>query len=152
MTAQPGGDRRAMLAKVHIAKKHMALADDDYRAVLLRVTGHSSSVECSDAELHVLLSEFKRLGWKETGSGRTSAKAHVRKVYAIWHDMRGLIEHADDDALRSFVQRQTKGVKNPDGIGSPEWLDPVEANKVIEGLKAWRARLLRAKEAAHAEV
>ena len=64
-----------------------------------------------------------------------------------------LIDERDELLTRMIgVQRQTKGVKNPDGIGSPEWLDPVEANKVIEGLKAWRARLLRAKEAAHAEV
>ena len=91
-----------MLAKVHIAKKQMALEDADYRAVIERVVHHSSAADCTDAELHVLLTEFQRLGWKETGQRRTSSKPHVRKVYAIWGDMRGLIEHADDDALRSL--------------------------------------------------
>ncbi len=145
MNARPSGDRRGMLAKVHIAKKQMALADEDYRAVLLRVTGQRSSATCSDAQLHVLLAEFKRLGWRETGARRRSGKPHVRKIYAIWGDMRGLLEHADDDALRSFVRRQTKSAANPDGIGSPEWLGPNDANKVILGLKAWRARLEWAK-------
>ena len=152
MTAQPSSDRRGMLAKVHIAKKQMGLEDADYRAVLERVVHHSSASDCTDADLHVLLSEFRRLGWKETGQRRTSAQPHVRKIYAIWGDMRGLLEHADDEALRSFVKRQTRSVKNPDGIGSPEWLGPDEANKVIEGLKAWRARLLRAQGATHGEV
>lgn len=146
-------NRRAMLAKVHIAKKHMDLSDDDYRSILQRVTGRGSSADCSDAQLHVLLSEFKRLGWKEPGSGRTSSKPHVRKVYAVWNEMRGLLEHGDAEALRSFVRRQTKSLKNPDGISSPDWLDPVEANKVIEGLKAWQARLLaKAREEEHAAV
>jgi len=146
MSAAPNGsDRRGMLAKVHIAKKQMCLVDADYRAILERVVHHSSSAHCTDAELHVLLSEFRRLGWRETGQRRTSSKPHVRKVYAIWGDMRALLDKADDDSLRSFVRRQTKSAANPDGIGSPEWLGPNDANKVIEGLKAWRARLERAK-------
>lgn len=153
MTTQLSSERRAMLAKVHVAKKQMALDDADYRAVLLRVTGYRSSADCSDAQLHALLAEFQRLGWKpEGGTRRTSDKPHVRKIYAIWSDMRGLLEHAGDDALRSFVRRQIRSAKNPDGIGSPEWLDPIDANKVIEGLKAWRARLLREREGADGTV
>ena len=44
------------------------------------------------------------------------------------------------DALRAFVQRQTKSRLTPDGISAPEFLDGPQANRVIEGLKAWLAR------------
>jgi phage gp16-like protein len=39
----PQDNRRALLAKVHIAKKALAMADDSYRALLKRVAGGESA-------------------------------------------------------------------------------------------------------------
>jgi phage gp16-like protein len=141
-------DRRAMLAKVHVAKKQMGLDLEDYRAVVLRVTGHASAADCTDHELHALLDEFQRLGWQPQSGTKRSNRPNVRMIYGIWAEMAPMLNDPSENALRSFVRRQTKSVKNPDGVGAPEWLDAAEARKVIEGLKGWLGRLQK-REAAH---
>ncbi len=147
-------DRRAMIAKIHIARNDLALTDDTYRAVLTRVTGCDSSAKCTDPQLHAVLAEFTRLGWKgPAGNGgrrRDSGKSWVRKVWAIWGDLKPLLDDATDDTLRAFVRRQTRSPKNPDGIADPEWLSPQGATAVIHGLEGWLAREQAKREAPHA--
>lgn len=155
MTRPPvSAERRAMIAKLHIAKKDLALADDSYRAILTRVTGRDSSTACTEPQLHAVLAEFKRLGWKGPAAGggkrRASGKSWVRKVWAVWGDLKPLLDDPNDDTLRAFVKRQTRSAKNPDGIGDPEWLQPNDATAVIKGLEGWLAREQAKQEAAHA--
>jgi phage gp16-like protein len=131
--------RRAMLAKVHVAKKQLGMDDDSYRAVIKRVTGFDSAGYASVAELERILAEFKRLGFKSASS--ISGKPWVRKIYAIWKDLAPLLDDATDATLAAFVVRQTHSDSNPEGIAKPEWLDPKEATKVIQGLQGWLARV-----------
>ena len=137
-------DRRAMIAKVHVAKKALGLDDDAYRDVLRRVTGQESCSDCREPQLIAVLAEFRRLGWEgppERAGGRAaSGKSHVRLVWAIWGELQPLLDNADEDTLRGFVRRQTKSRKNPEGISDPEWLAPAEATKVIHGLRGWLDR------------
>jgi phage gp16-like protein len=135
--------RLAMLAKVHVARKQLGLDEASYRAVLARITGHNSAGDCNSGELVATLAEFERLGWSPAAGARRDRRPHVRKIWAIWGDLKPLLDAADDDVLRAFVRRQTHSAKNPEGIGAPEWLDGVEATKVIEGLKGWLARVQR---------
>jgi phage gp16-like protein len=130
--------RRALLAKCHIAKKELGLDDSIYREVLARVTGHDSASKLSDKQLVDALDEFRRLGWQPRTSDRPaprSQKPHVRKVWAVWGALKrsGAVRSPTKAALRAFVQKMT-------GVTDPEWLSPDDANKVIEGLKAWLAR------------
>lgn len=132
MSVQP--DRRAMLAKIHIAKKQLALEDDSYRAMLMRVTGEASSATCTPAQLEAMLGEFKRLGFTaEQPKHPRSDKAYVRLIYGVWGDLKPYLTEHSHTALRAFVRRQT-------GQDAPEFLSPEDANLVIEGLKAWLAR------------
>ena len=157
--------RNPMLAKVHIARKELALDDDSYRAILKRITGQTSSAGLPDRQLDAVLTEFKRLGWtpKKGGADKhrpASAKAHVNKIFAVWADMcakgiptianRAGGSAADQDdqrakraALVAFVQRMTKSERRPEGLADPEWLSVEEATKITEGLKAWRDRELK---------
>jgi phage gp16-like protein len=146
----PAPDRRPMLAKIAIARKQLALHEDSYRAILQRITGQDSATKLDGHGLHAVLEEFKRLGWKaKKGALRPlSPQAQVRMIYAVWGDIRPhLVSSRDDSALRSFVQRQTKTDENPAGVSAPEFLKPADANKVLEGLKAWRVRLRRQADA-----
>ena len=140
-----------MIAKIHIARKDLALTDDTYRAVLTRVTSHASSADCTDPQLHAVLAEFKRLGWQgpaaKGGRRKASGKSWVRKVWAIWGDLKPLLDDASDDTLRAFVRRQTRTPKNPEGIADPEWLSPHDATAVIQGLEGWLAREQAKREA-----
>ena len=145
MTRAPvSADRRAMIAKAHVAKKALGLDDDTYRDVLEQTTGHRSAASCSDGQLSAVLARFKALGWDGPPEGtgkRRSAKSWVRMVWAIWGDLKPLLDNADDAALRGFVAKQTCTVKNPAGISDPEFLSPAEANKIIGGLKGWLDRM-----------
>nr|WP_294547628.1 regulatory protein GemA [uncultured Rhodopila sp.] len=141
--------RRAMICKLHIARKELALAEESYRAILLRIAKRDSARDCTDEQLDAVLAEFRRLGWRPKSKRPSSGVPHVRKIHALWTAMQPHLADGSEAALRAFVRRQTKSKVNPEGIGSPEWLDATQANKVIEGLKAWGERLAR--EAADAQ-
>lgn len=152
MTAIAGrvADRRTLIAKVHVAKKQLAMEDGSYRALLTRITGKESAGECTEQQLLDVLAEFARLGFKGKPTAASAEREHmgqVAKIYAIWNDIAPLlvVPH-DQSALRSFVQRQTKSAAHPNGLAAPEFCRGRDAVNVIEGLKGWRARLLRQRE------
>lgn len=128
----------SLIAKVHVAKKQLGLSDEDYRAILKRVTGHSSSARCSAGQLSHLLAEFKRLGFAAKGGTSGFGQPHVRLIYALWKEagIVGAIDNPTKEALRAFVERQT-------GVSAPEFCAPAEANKVAEALKAMVTRAKR---------
>jgi phage gp16-like protein len=127
-------ERRARIAKIHIAKKELAMMDESYRAMLARVTGHASSADCTDAQLDAVLAEFRRLGFAgEKPKTTLSDKAYVRMIYGLWKDLRPFLRDHSHRALAVFVKRMTD-------IDRPEWLNPEDGNEVIEALKAWLER------------
>jgi phage gp16-like protein len=127
--------RRQRIAKIHIAKKELALVDESYRAILVRVAGKSSCADCTDAQLDLVLAEFKRLGFegKKTFTGPKAEHAYHRMIYSLWTALKPYVEHHSESALRAFVKRQT----DQDAV---QFLGPEDANDVIEGLKSWLAR------------
>ena len=137
-------DRRPMLAKLHLAKKQLALTEDSYRDILRRITGLDSAGAMRVDQLDAVLREFARLGWKPKPGAKRSALPQVRMIHAVWKDIVALQGHGDAAGLRAFVRRQTRSEATPDGIASPEFLTGEAANQVLEGLKGWRARLRRA--------
>lgn len=129
------------IAKIHIAKAQLGLDDEDYRALLARVTGKRSSRDLNAREVDMVLGEFKRLGWRpKTNSGfRKSDKAYVRLVYALWKEAGrvGAVRDSSKSALMSFVGRQIGGGEDRAKVArSPDFLTAAEANKVSEALKA----------------
>jgi len=140
-------DTRPMLAKIHLAKKQLALTDDSYRDILRRITGVDSSAKMRADQLDAVLREFARLGWKPKPSAKRSATPQVRMIHAVWKDIVALQGHGDAAGLRSFVRRQTCTEDHPDGVDSPEFLTGEMAERVLEGLKGWRARLRRGQAA-----
>lgn len=133
--------RNPLLARVHIARKELALTEDSYRSVLQRITGHESAGKCSDEELDRVLTEFRRLGWTPKLKRPASNVGHVRKIYAIWGDVKPLLEDGSEAALRGFCKRQT-------GVEQPEWLTTAQATAVIHGLNGWLERLRKREDAA----
>lgn len=136
--------RRALLAKVHIAKKQLGLPDDAYRTILVtKFPGKESAKRLTDSELTSLVAHFEQRGFspavrgkrKPGSSFRTESKRPmVRKIYVLWSILH---EHGGYTAKRpdGFVQRMTKTEARPDGIANTEWLDDEEAWTIIEALK-----------------
>ncbi len=74
-----GGYRRALLAKLHIARKELGMDEGDYRALLQRVAGVSSAKTLGISPLEDVLKEMQRLGFKPTKAVRKSANPQSRK-------------------------------------------------------------------------
>ncbi|QQQ19695.1 regulatory protein GemA [Brevundimonas vitis] len=143
--------RRPAVVKVQIARKELGLAEDDYRAILLRLTGQTSSAECNDAELGRVLDEFKAKGWtpKVVAGGRKARKPQsqkgrpiapadhpaAKKARALWLSLWNLGEIRDpsETALEAFARRQLK-------VERLQWADQGQTYKLIEALKAMAER------------
>lgn len=149
--------RRAALVKVQIARKELGLQEDDYRSILERLTGRTSSADCSDAELGRVLDEFRAKGWvpkvvvggkAKVGMAPTSAGTAPRsipnrpadhpaakKARALWLSLWNLGEVRDSSeaALEAFARRQLK-------VERLQWADQALTYKLIEALKAMAGR------------
>ncbi len=152
-----------MLAKLHLARKELGLAEADYRAVLHRVTGQESAAALSDAQMETVIAEFKRLGWQQRPSdrsrvsGRTegqplaerpqsgpAGRASVtrpadhpaaRKARSLWISLAqlGVVRNSSEAALEAFARRQL-------GVERLQWADQAQAYKLTEALKAMAER------------
>ena len=146
----PHPHRRAMLAKVHLARKELGLAEADYRAVLYRVTQHESAGALSDAQLEAVIAEFKRLGWQQksrsvpsVGSGsripgataRPADHPAARKARSLWISLAqlGVVRNSSEAALEAFARRQL-------GVDRLQWADQGQVYKLTEALKAMAER------------
>jgi phage gp16-like protein len=57
-------NRKAITARIHIAKKELALDDDTYRAMLQQVTNHHSCADMYISDLYKVMEHLKKLGYK----------------------------------------------------------------------------------------
>ncbi|MEX3690112.1 gp16 family protein [Paraburkholderia sp. BR14263] len=135
---------RSDLAKIHIAKKQLAMDDDTYRTMLRSVGGAESARDLNKAGADAVLSHLKRCGFRptrnggddKTRSGRVPDDAQSDKLRMLWRQLHelGAVRNPSDAALASYVKRQT-------GIAALQWLSTMQASHVIEALKKWIARV-----------
>lgn len=72
-------------AVINIAKGKLDMAEDDYRAMLERVTGQASLKLMTDRQKIAVLDEMKRMGFQKTGGKRTpAARRDVRYCHVLW--------------------------------------------------------------------
>lgn len=130
--------RRAMLAKIHIAKKQLQLSDDDYRQIILDESGKLSSANCTDAQLTLIIDRLKRQGFKPLPSGSAKGQAMhpmARKARAMWISLYqlGVVHNPSEKALEAFAKRQL-------GCDRLVWARQSHGNRLIEALKNMAAR------------
>lgn len=139
--------RGAELAKIHIAKKQLRLDDETYRAVLLKLTGKTSSKDLNASERGTILDYFKANGWQgKTHANRpnsidsTSPHARTRqlkKIEALLTDAKRDWSYLTATLLQRLTQKQAL-----------EFCDSYELSKVIAAL-AIDAKRRKKKEKAH---
>ena len=107
--------RNAMIAKVQIARKSLALDDATYRAMLAELTGKTSCANLSAKELQAVLAELRRKGWNpafkrskpRSDSGPRVAKELIplrNKIAAQLADLERPWSYADGILSRMYGQ------------------------------------------------
>ena len=125
-------------AAIHVAKKQLGLSDDEYRAVLYRVAGVSSSMQMNGFDFELLITEFISIGWRPA-LGRQffgfrdgmAAPGQVALIRALWDEYTGTA--GTDLTLGKWLHRTF-------GVSSLRFLAADKVPKVIAALKAMKAR------------
>ncbi|MGR8925049.1 gp16 family protein [Rhizobium leguminosarum] len=127
------------IAAIHVAKKHLGLDDDTYRAKLARITGKSSVKEMTEAERQKVLTTLRNEGFTSAPAARRAngrqklTGKYAKKLQALWIAAwnLGIVRDRDDNALVAFVKRQT-------GLDHTRFLVYADdAKRAIEALKGW---------------
>lgn len=140
-TAVPGlTNRRQKIALIHVAKRRMSLADEDYRALLEGAADVSSAAEITtDDQFNAVMDAFAILGfvrhtpldndlWGGTGQQRTYIEGLWRRVSRT----------KTKAGLYAFIRRTT-------GVDHPRFLTRRTASAVITGLLRMQSSGVRRK-------
>lgn len=136
--------RNVMLSRIHIiAKRELAMSDDDYRFVLGLLVGKSTCLDMDETELRVVLAHMielkRRCAIDETpepaGRARDSGKRSQDDEYPPgcsrpqWRKIRWLQRELrwNEQNLRGYIKHVT-------GLGHERFLDVPTARAVISGL------------------
>lgn len=129
-------------AVINIAKKQLDMDEDDYRAMLERVTGKASLKAMSARQKDDVVAEVKRLGFKTIkpakGKYPAASKPYIRLIHALWNSCHrlGVIKDKTRPALRAFCAKRL-----PDNVSTdPDLLSYEQASPIIEALKAMERR------------
>jgi phage gp16-like protein len=134
--------RRRLIAQVHLGKRDLALSEEDYRAILVRIGKRQSCADLGDGALARVLQEFERLGWRQDGGKRKESRRpratdpQAQKIRAMWLSLYHLTEVRDpsEEALAAYAERMC-------GVAALQWLTPRHADEVIKGLRGWMKRV-----------
>lgn len=139
-------DRNKLIAQIHIAKTQLAMDEETYRTFLKNATKKGSCSDMTILELHIVISELVKRGFKRGGRriGSSSEKVRsniIKKIRAKWLEMHaeGIVRNSSEDALNVYV---SKIARNKQGypIHFVTWLDNKQATRVLERLKKWQSR------------
>lgn len=142
------------LAAIHVLKSRLQLSDDDYRALLLTLTGKHSSKDMNQAERRAVREHLARLAEKmglqqptrrrplsETAfaQAKQQASPRERKVWALWHQLHrdGKVHNPSRAALDAWVERTVH-------VSSLRFCTAAQLDTLIEALKDWQRRALPA--------
>ena len=139
------------IAAIHVLKAKLRLTDEDYRALLLHITGRSSSKDCTPYQQRQVRRHLQQLAeragvatpYVPRAGGRpvTDRSDEASKVRALWlflHEL-GQVRDPSESALLAYTRR----VVHVDAL---EW-SARDRWKLIEGLKDWAMRVLPTKAA-----
>ncbi len=128
------------IKQVQIARKRLNISDADYRTLLRRVAGVSSSTDLTLAGFALVMDEFARLGFISTARheaamqpGRAawaSSYAQRSKITAMWDSWKG--EH-DPDGLRRWLEHHH-------GVSDLSFCSGEKARKIIGSLQNFKKK------------
>ena len=140
------------IAAIHTLKAQLALRDDDYRALLVSLTGKASSKDMGQAERRAVREHLAHLAQRmglaqptrrrplsETAfaQARQQASPRERKVWALWHQLArdGVVREPTARALHAWM-REHMGMR----VDALRFCSPAQLDTLIEALKHWHKR------------
>ena len=138
------------IAAIHALSAKLGLREDDYRALLVHLTGKASSKDMSTAEQSRVRDHMQQLGERlgvlkptrrspmtreQFAKAKASASPRERKVWALWHQLHrdGLVQNPSRAALDAWVERTVH-------VRALRFATQAQLDTCIEALKAWVAR------------
>ncbi|WP_368921845.1 regulatory protein GemA [Comamonas aquatica] len=138
------------IAAIHVLKNQLQLAESDYRALLLHLTGHNSCKDMQPPQQLQVREHMQklavRMGLPQTSHRspltaeqfaqvKRKASPKERKVWALWHQLGrdGLVDNTSGQALNAWVQRQV-------GVSALRFATPAQLDTLIEAAKGWLER------------
>lgn len=147
--------RRRELAKIHIARKDLALDEETYHQIIRDIggAGSGSSADLSPLGRARVLKHFQTNGWKSkrrkaekriANSGEILAsELQVQWIRKAWSSMAeaGALQNPTEQGLRAWVKSSSRRYHpNRAGYSTSEFLPEWVAQRAIEHLKQWAAR------------
>ena len=138
-------------AAIHVLKSKLGLTDDDYRALLMTLTGEISSKDMTDNQQRQVRDHMQSLGERMGVVQATSQRRPLtreqfakvkqetrpkeRKVWALWNQLHrdGKINNPSAAALNAWVLRQVD-------VSALRFANDPQLDTLIEALKAWHER------------
>lgn len=137
-------------AAIHVLKAKLQLSDDDYRALLLHLTGKPSSKDMTQAQRRTVREHMQGLAERmgvakptrrrpltdeQFSKAKASASPRERKVWALWHQLHhdGLVHNPSAAALNAWVERTVH-------VSALRFATGAQLDTLIEALKAWQQR------------
>lgn len=131
---------KAAITQVRFAQSKLGLRDDEYRAILRRIAGVSSTKELTQASFALVMDEFRRLGftstaWNEAARQKDraawmSSHAQRSKIVALWDAWKG---HHDPEGLRHWLEKKHK-------VSDVRFLSADKARGVIGALSSFKPK------------
>ena len=138
-------------AAIHVLKSKLQLSDDDYRALLVQLTGKASSKGMTATEQQHVRAHMQRLAERlgvaqpttrrrpltreQFDQVKKSASPRERKVWALWNQLArdGVLHNPSRAALNAFVERTVH-------VSALRFATSAQLDTLIEALKAWQQR------------
>lgn len=127
------------LALIHTAKRELDMADEDYRALLLRAGGVSSSKGLTLEGFDAVMAEFNRLGFvttkskrKPKGAGGTGPKSPTAAQWRLLEERARQVGYGGLEDPRFIAWMKPRGK-----VDHPRFLDMNGARRVIAALGNW---------------
>lgn len=125
------------LKAIHAMRRELNLTDDDYRAIIHRISDgqESSSADLTAGQRARLCDALRKLGGgKSVVKSRYASAPQHAKARVIWIKLfeASIVSNRSDKALDAFIERQTG--QQLGSLGAKDWY------AVIEALKQWAAR------------
>lgn len=121
--------RQALIAKIHVAKNQLAMDDESYRAVLLRITRKTSCRDCTNFQLAGVIREMERLGFGQNRPqwqlppASPDCEAMMKKVQALLIHNGWDFNYANAIAERMYKKKRV------------QWLTAQQLHGVIAALQ-----------------